>query len=285
MKRTFEFKLVALACATAAMVLALPAAAQSGHSGMGSMGKMDMGPMQGGSPPPDARDPDAYAEGTTKHTMPGLHLSDDENFGKIVFNKLEGVRGRDERGQSLEAEAWYGGDLNKLWLKASAERKDGSLEQARTEVLWDRNFATFWSSQLGVRHDTGGGPSRNWLALGVQGLAPYWFETEATAYVGKGGSLAARLDLKYELLLTQQLILQPNFEANFYSRSDRERGIGSGLSDAEFGLRLRYEIQRQFAPYIGISWQRKFGSAADMARAAGKEVSERALVAGVRVWF
>ena len=289
MKTAFQFNLAALTGAAALAALALPgvAAAQSGMSSMGKMdmGKMDMGPMQGGRPPPDARDPDDHAEGATKHTMPGMHMADDDKFGRVLFNKLEATKGRDQRGQSLDADAWYGGDLDKLWLKASGERKGGSLDRLRTEALWDRNFATFWSSQVGVRHDTGSGPSRNWLAVGVQGLAPYWFETEATAYVGKGGALAARVDLKYELLLTQQLILQPEFEAAAYSKNDPERGVGSGLSSADFGLRLRYECHRQFAPYIGVSWQRKFGNTADMARSAGKDTSARSLVAGVRIWF
>lgn len=289
MKTVFKVNFAALTGAAVLAALALPgvAAAQGAMPAVGKMGmeKMEMGPMQGGSPSADARDPDAYAEGTEKHTMPGLHMADDDKFGRVLFNKLEATNGRDQRGQSLDADAWYGGDLNKIWLKASGERKGGSLEKLRAEALWDRNFATYWSTQVGVRHDTGSGPSRNWLAVGVQGLAPYWFDTEATAYVGKGGALAARVDLKYELLLTQQLILQPEFEAAAYSKNDPERGIGSGLSNAEVGLRLRYEFHRQFAPYIGVSWQRKFGNTADMARRAGKETSDRSLVAGVRIWF
>lgn len=121
--------------------------------------------------------------------------------------------------------------------------------------------------------------------MGVQGLAPYWFETEATAYVGSGGALAARLGVRYELLFTQRLILEPKLETNLYSKNDAERGIGSGLSDAEFGLRLRYEISRQFAPYIGVSWNRKYGNTANYARNAGEDTSNTQVVAGVRIWF
>jgi len=245
-----------------------------------------MGPMQGGSPPPDARDPDAYAEGMPKMAMPGMEMADDERYGQILVNELEYAKGRDARGQNLNLEAWYGGDYNKLWLKAEGERRGGRLDAFRTEALWDHAVATFWSTQLGLRHDNGGGGrSRSWLAFGVQGLAPYWFETEATAYVGSGGTLAARVELRYELLLTQKWILQPKLEANFYSKNDPQRGIGSGLSDMELGVRLRYEVTRQFAPYVGVTWSRKFGNTASYARQADERVKNTQLVAGVRLWF
>lgn len=254
-------------------------------SGKASSGDKDMGPMQGGSPPPDARDADAHAEGVGKGPLPGLDMSDDDLYGRLLVNELEYARGSGQRGQSLDAEAWYGGDLNKIWLKAEGKRSDGKLEELRTEALWDRNFATYWSSQLGVRHDTGGGPSRNWLALGVQGLAPYWFETEAALYFGRSGAVAARGEARYDLRLTQKLRLEPKLEANLYSKADPARGIGAGLSDLQFGLRLRYEIRRQFAPYVGFTWDRKFGGTAGFARAAGEPVSVRQVVAGVRMWF
>lgn len=252
---------------------------------MGAMPEMEMGPMQGGSPPPDARDPDAYAEGMPRMPMPGMDMADDQRFGRVLVNELEYADGRRDRGQNLNLEAWYGGDYNKLWLKAEGERRGGRLDTFRTEALWDHTIAAFWSTQLGLRHDTGQGPTRNWLAFGVQGLAPYWFETEATAYVGSGGALAARVEFRYELLFTQRWILQPKLEANFYSKNDPERGIGSGLSDVELGLRLRYEVSRQFAPYIGLVWTRKFGNTATYARQAGERVRDTQLVAGVRFWF
>ncbi len=251
-----------------------------------NMGSTSMGSMQGGSPPPDARDSDAYAEGIPKMAMPGMDMADDERYGQVLVNELEYAKGRDARGQNLNVEAWYGGDYNKLWIKAEGERRAGRLDAFRTEALWDHAIATFWSTQLGVRHDNGGGGrSRSWLAFGVQGLAPYWFETEATAYVGSGGALAARLELRYELLLTQKWILQPKLEANFYGKNDPQRGIGSGLSDLELGLRLRYEVTRQFAPYIGVTWTKKFGNTAAYARQAGERVRDTQIVAGVRFWF
>jgi copper resistance protein B len=154
----------------------------------------------------------------------------------------------------------------------------------RTEVLWDHAIAPFWGAQAGVRHDTGGG-SRSWLAFGVQGLAPYWFETEATVYWGNGGTFAARVDLKYERLFTQRLVLQPEFATNLYSREDRAFGNGAGLSDLRVDLRLRYELRRQFAPYIGVSWHRKVGGTARLAEQQGKERQTVEAVAGVRFWF
>ena len=264
-------------------------APQQGMTGMAhSMAGMDqdmkMGPMQGGSPPPDARNPDAYAEGTSFRNLPGNEMHDDMPFGRVLLDKFEYAKGDGEHGQNLDAEAWYGNDYNKAWFKAEGERRGGELQSMRTEALWDRTFATFWSTQLGVRHDTGGGDSRNWLAFGVRGLAPYWFDTTATAY-WSGGRLGARFDVRYELLFTQRLILEPEIEANLYSKADPARGLGSGLSNMELGLRLRYEIRRQFAPYIGVTWARNFGGTADYARARGERNKSTQVVAGVRMWF
>jgi copper resistance protein B len=255
---------------------------QNGMAGMGQ--GMQMGPMQGGSAPPDARDPDAYAEGTSFAHLPGNEMNDEMWFGRVLLNKFEYAKGDGKHGQNIDAEAWYGNDFNKAWFKAEGERRGGRLESLRTEALWDRTFATFWSTQFGVRHDSGGGAPRNWLAFGARGLAPYWFDTEATAY-WSGGTLAARFDVRYELLFTQQLILEPQLESNLYSRSDAGRGLGSGMSDLELGLRLRYEIRRQFAPYVGVTWARNFGDTADYARARGERNKNTQLVAGVRIWF
>ena len=146
-------------------------------------------------------------------------------------------------------------------------------------------MAAYWDTQLGVRHDGGEGPSRSWLAFGVQGLAPYWFEVDAAVYVGDAGRTALRLEAEYELLLTQKLILQPRVEANLYGKRDAERGLGAGLSDLTAGVRLRYEIRREFAPYVGIEWAGKFGRTADYAQAAGEDAKETRFVAGLRFWY
>ena len=258
---------------------------QSTTKGMesGAMPKMDISTMQGGSAPPDARDADTYADGLVSGPMPGMDMADQEPFGMLLLDKFEYAE--KDRSLRLDSEAFYGDDYNKLWLKADGGRANGRLAATRLEVLWDRIFATYWSTQIGVRRDIGEGPRRNWAAFGVQGLAPYWFDVEATAYVGENGRSAVRAEASYDLLFTQRLILQPNLEINLYGKNDPAREIGSGLSDVDLGLRLRYEIRRQFAPYVGVSWQRKFGKTADYARAAGKDTHDTQFVVGVRVWF
>ncbi|SEJ01094.1 copper resistance protein B [Frateuria terrea] len=247
---------------------------------------MPMGPMQGGSPPPDARDPD-YSAGTDygpTHGL-GMAMNDNPRFGKLLLNQLEVAHGRQGNGHRWDAEAWYGNDDDKLWLRTEGERARGALESADLEAFWNHTLGTFWNTQIGLRTDAGRGPDRTWAAFGIQGLAPYWFELEATGYVGAAGRTAARVRADYELLLTQRLVLQPEFDANLYGRADPARRLGAGLSDAELGLRLRYEIRRQFAPYIGVVWVRRLGGTADFARAEGEGIFDRQWVAGVRIWF
>ncbi len=152
-------------------------------------------------------------------------------------------------------------------------------------MLWGHAIAAYWDTQLGVRYDSGEGPNRSWLAFGVQGLAPYSFEVEATAYLGDSGRSALRLDASYELLITQKLILQPRIEANIYGKRDPDRRLGSGLSDVSAALRLRYEFRRELAPYIGIEWVRKYGETGDLTRAAGEDANDTRFVAGLRFWF
>lgn len=246
---------------------------------------MQMGSMQGGKPPPDARDPNAYNEGTRFANLGNHEMHDNAPFWMVLVDKAEAATGDGERGQNVEMEAWYGNDYNKAWVKVEGERRGGALEASRSELLWDRAFAPFWSTQLGVRHDGGEGGGRNWLAFGVQGLAPYWFETEATAYWRSGGGAAARFNVRYELLFTSRLILEPELGANLYGRADPERGTGEGLSDISAALRLRYEITRKFAPYVGVTWNREFGGTADFTRMRGGDRSEVQAVAGVRFWF
>ena len=258
------------------------------------MGGMDHGEMkmQGGSAPADARDPHAYSGGFTlgsgTYALPAsqrLRLADEHNFGALLVDRLEQSYTRDGNSTVYDTQAWFGRDYNRLVIKAEGEVAKGKLKEARTELLWGHAIATFWDTQLGVRYDSGEGPDRGWLAFGVQGLAPYWFEVDAAAYVGNDGRTALRLGAEYELLLTQKLILQPRIEANLYGKSDAARGIGAGLSEAQAGLRLRYEFTRQIAPYIGIERVGTFGQTADLARAAGEKSGETRGVAGVRFWF
>ncbi|WP_200935597.1 copper resistance protein B [Rhodanobacter sp. Soil772] len=263
---------------------AMPGMSRGATHNMDSMPGMTMGPMQGGRAPADARSGD-YSDGIAASPAHELHMHGGAPAGMLLIDQLEAFRGRDANGQSWEIQGWYGNDSDKLWLRSEGERSRGKLEDGNVEVLWNRNIATFWSTQLGVRHDFGEGPARNWAAFGVQGLAPYWFELEATGYVGTGGRTAARLRAEYELLFTQRLILQPEAEINLYGKSDPQRRIGRGISDVQFGLRLRYEIRRQFAPYVGVNWVRRVGTSADYARQDRQPVLDRQIVAGVRIWF
>lgn len=216
----------------------------------------------------------------------GEPVSDNMVFYQVLFNQLEYTRTRRGRsGLAWEAQGWVGTDYNRLWIKTEGERTGGTTEDGRLELLYSRPVAAFWDVQAGLRHDFGQGPKRDWLAFGVQGIAPYWFDLEATAYVGSAGRTALRLKSEYEFILTQRTFLTPSVDANFYGKSDPARGIGSGLSDVSAGLRLRYEIRREFAPYIGVNWTKRFGNTADIARAAGESVVNRQLVVGVRAWF
>ncbi|WP_234411303.1 copper resistance protein B [Rhodanobacter thiooxydans] len=263
---------------------AMPKKGQGDMADMGAMPGMTMGPMQGGSAPADARSGD-YSDGDAGSPVQGLHMHGSAPFGMLLIDQLEAFHGRDANGQSWEAQGWYGNDENKLWVRTEGERSRGKLEDGDLEAFWNHNIATFWSTQLGVRQELGEGPNRSWAAFGVQGLAPYWFELEATGYVGANGRTAARLRAEYELLFTQRLILQPEAEVNLYGKDDPQRRIGSGVSDVQFGLRLRYEIRRQFAPYIGVNWVRRIGTSADYARQDHQPVLDRQIVAGVRIWF
>lgn len=258
------------------------------------MGGMDHGnmQMQGGTAPPDARDPHANSGGYTldagPYALPGprqLRMADEHNFAGLLVDRLERVNLSEGNSATYDAQAWFGRYYNRLVLKAEGDIANGQLENASTELLWGHAIATYWDTQVGVRYDSGDGPNRGWLAFGVQGLAPYWFEVDATAYVGENGRTALAVEAEYELLLTQKLILQPRVETNLYSNNDPARGLGSGLSDLAVGLRLRYEIRREFAPYIGVEWVRKFGGTEDLALAAGQDANEVRGVAGVRFWF
>lgn len=246
-------------------------------------------PMQGGTAPADARDPHAYSDGYDfGATRP--KMADEAYMGGILIDRLERARSRDNSFNAYDLQGWFGKDYNKLVLKAEGEAGSVKLREARTELLWSHALATFWDGQFGLRYDSGRSdrnlaPDRKWLAFGVQGLAPYWFETDAAAYIGEQGRTALRLSAGYELLFTQKLILQPRIEANFYGQQDAARELGSGLSSLVTGVRLRYEIYRELAPYIGVEWAGKFGGTADYARMAGARINETRVVAGVRFWY
>jgi copper resistance protein B len=183
-----------------------------------------------------------------------------------------------------DGEAWIGGDRNKIWFKSEGDVVDGKTESAEVQALWSRNIAPFWDSQIGVRVDVEP-DTTTYLAVGLQGLSPYQFETEATAFVSERGDLSARFRQSLDLLFTQRLILEPHVEINAFGQDVAAEGIGAGLSDIEAGLQLRYEITRKFAPYLDLTIVRALGETAQITRSRGGDPEEAALRAGVRFWF
>ncbi|WP_426702653.1 copper resistance protein B [Rhodanobacter sp. Col0626] len=225
-----------------------------------------------------------YSDGIGHSGMPGMDMRDGEPLGMLRVDQLEAAGGRHTDAQAWDVQGWYGNDSDKLWLRSEGERSGGRIEDARLELLWDHTLTAFWDTQLGLRQDMGIG-HRHWAAFGIQGLAPYWLELEATAYAGSSGRTAARLRVEYDLRFTQRWTLQPELEVNLYGHDDPASRIGSGLSDTQLGLRLRYEIRRELAPYIGVVWKRRYGAAAAYARQDGQSSMDRQFVAGMRFWF
>jgi copper resistance protein B len=241
--------------------------------------------MQGGLAPSDARDPHAYAEGYDFGPISKPKMGDEENIGSLLVDRLESVSTRNNISMTYDWQAWYGQTYDRALIRAEGEIEDGTFKDARNELLWAHAITAYWDTQLGLRYDSGKGTDRGWLAFGVQGLAPYWLYVEATAYVNEQGRTAFRLETEYDVLLTQKLIVQPRIEMNFYSQRDDSRDVSSGLSNIEAGLRLRYEIRRELAPYLGLEWASRFGSAANNIRASGDSAEEARLVAGLHLWF
>lgn len=184
-----------------------------------------------------------------------------------------------------EGSGWVGSDLNRLWLRSEGRAQNSTVERGQIEALYGKPVLPWWDVVAGVRHDFGDGPNRTWAAFGLQGTAPYFFELEATAYIGESGRTALSFTAEYDMLLTNRLILSWEAEANAFGKTDEELLIGSGLSTVEFGLRLRYEITRQFAPYVGYVQEWSYGATADLRELHQRPVDEHRWVAGVRLWF
>ncbi len=214
-----------------------------------------------------------------------MDMEDDPVLTKVMIDRFEWQKA--DQGSNplvLEADVWVGKDLNKFWFKTELERVDGKLEEAEVQALYSRGISPYWDLQAGFRRDFEP-VSRDWIALGARGIAPYFFDVDAAVFLGEGGRTAARLQSEYELMLTQKTYLAPEAELNFYGQDDPEAGVGSGLSDARVGLRLTHEISRKFAPYVGVEWSKQFGRTADFARDEGEDTSDTRFVVGVRGWF
>ncbi|MGP7795473.1 copper resistance protein B [Sphingomonas sp. CLY1604] len=207
-------------------------------------------------------------------------------FAQVMVNIAEyAVRdGRD--GYRWDGEAWLGGDIDRLVVKSEGEGDvRGALGSAEVRALYSHAIGPYFNLQGGVRRDIRPTPARTYATVGIAGLAPYWFEVEAAAFVSTHGEVSARLEGYYDQRLTQRLILQPRAELNLSAQRVRATGLGSGLTSADLGLRLRYEIRREFAPYVAVTWERRLGDTARMARAQGQDTGGPALALGIRGWF
>lgn len=203
----------------------------------------------------------------------------------VILDRLEWRRAGDRTALGVKARSWTGGDLTRLWLRLDGEVADGRVEQAGVEALVGRAISPWWDVVAGVRQDVRPGAPQTWAVFGLQGLAPYWFDVEATGYLSTTGRTHLHVEGGHDLLLTNWLILRPHAGLDLHGRADPERVLGAGLSEAEWGVRLRYEVQRELAPYVGVRWHRTFFGTRALAAAAGSPVSGRQLTIGLRAWW
>lgn len=213
-------------------------------------------------------------------------MQDDALRTKFVLDRLENRRDDGEDLRVWEAQLNVRSDYQGIALKIDGERPEGGpTESAEYQLLYQRLVSDFFDAQFGIRYDDRPEPSRTYAVAGLQGLAPYWFEIDTNLYLSDEGDLSASLEAEYDLLLTQRLVLQPAAELHVAFSDDEEIGVGSGLSTAELGLRLRYELHRKFAPYAGVNWEKKFGDTADFARNEGEDIESTTWLLGVTAWF
>jgi copper resistance protein B len=239
----------------------------------------------------------AFGGGAVAEDMPATRAGEAAPFGSPigdqrvyvhgVFDQFEGrFGGTNDNDFRWEGEGWVGTDTNRLWLKSEGEVNGaGKVSDGQQEAFYDRPISTYFDVQGGARYDFDSRPGRGWAAFGVEGLAPYFFKVAATGYASSGAHYAAKLEVSYDQLLTNRLILQPEAELNLYTKDDPARRIGAGLADLDAGLRLRYEITRKFAPYVGVTYQQKFDRTADFARADGENTNDVRFTLGIRSWF
>nr|WP_161420915.1 copper resistance protein B [Pseudomonas syringae] len=239
-------------------------------------------PTQSRTPIPPITDADRAAV-YTSHAGHQVHDSAINSY--FLADKLEWQDANDGSALAWDLSGWIGGDIDRLLLRSEGERTNGKTEEAEIQALWGHSISTWWDVVAGARQDFKPGAPQTWAAFGLQGQAISDLDIEATAFIGEAGQTAARLEADYDLQLTSNVVLQPTAELNFYGKNDPQRGNGSGLSTSEFGLRLRYEITPQFAPYVGVSWDRSYGKTADYAREDDEDTQDARLVVGVRMWF
>lgn len=214
-------------------------------------------------------------------------VDDNHILYHVQFDQFEGRTNGPDNEFRWDGEGWIGTDMNRLWIKSEGFVNGNTVDDGDQEALYARPIPRmrYFDAQVGIRSDLDSGPRREWAALGIEGLAPYFFEFAPTLYIRDDGNVAGRIEGSYDLLFTQRLILQPQAELNFYSKDDPARGIGSGFSDLDAGVRLRCEIWRKFAPYIGFAYDGKYGSTATYAHRSGESTSNPTFVFGIRIWY
>ncbi len=245
----------------------------------------------GDAPPPPvpvANAADAfYDQGAMemgRHHLQEFHGA--QKLFQVLNNITEYRRGRGTDGYAWESEGWYGGDIERFWFKTEGEGEfGGPLESAEVQGLYSHAIDPYWNVQGGIRYDFKPSPSRVYATIGAEGLAPSFFDLEGALFLSNKGEVMARAGGWYDQRITQRLILQPRFEFDLAAQNSRDIGVGAGLSEAEIGARLRYDIRREFAPYIGVQYQRAFGRTARYMRQEGEDVGGFQLLAGVRTWF
>lgn len=215
---------------------------------------------------------------------PGMAMDAEPMFQHIQLETDYANWGTNRREITWEGSAWYGGDVEKVWLKTEGEWGDGDLEEAEGQLLFSRNVSTFWDVQAGLRHDFQPSPT-NYLVLAVSGLAPYFFETEASLFLSDEEDVSFRGKAEYDLLLSQSLILSPYAELNVFGTDVPELDVGAGISSLDAGVKLRYEIEREFAPYLDINYVGLFGETKSIAEANKKDANDLTVRVGVRFWL
>ena len=245
---------------------------------------MSKGNMQGGAAPQDARSSD-YSQGRDFGPIHPPMMMGNDPLMSLAVHRLEWAHSDQSHQGAYEIEGWWGDDWNRAVLKAEGKISHQSLANARTELLWRKPVSAFWNSELGVRQDSGYVNNRTWLALGMNGISPYWLNLNAAFYVRDQNQTALILNAEYDWRITQAWVLQPRLEVSLYGKNDLVDDLGQGLSEVQSGLRLRYDINHQFAPYIGVEVNRHYGKTADLMTAKGEQTNQTFAVAGVTFWF
>jgi copper resistance protein B len=275
------------------LLIASPALAQhAGHAmpatpapAAGIPGFETPPPAEAGSGPPVAADAiwGAAAMHASRH-----HLAHDHGAmtrAWFMADRAELRFNSGDAGYLWDVQGYWGNDTDKLWVKSEGEGAFGeAIDDAEVQALYSKAIAPFFDLQVGVRQDFA--PfGRTYAVLGLQGLAPYRFELDAALFLSDKGDVTARIEAELDQRLTQRLIVQPRVEFALAAQDVPELGIGAGVDNISLGVRLRYEIIREFAPYIGIEQDWAIAGSADFAKARGEPASVTNFVVGVRLWF